>query len=472
MAIISKYVMPVLVLSIICSFVLNPPCSLGQSSHNDSNGKGLPVTQQSNSVHSIQDSLNLKQCLQIALENNPRMGYRQSEIAETIAQRDRTAGLRWPTVHGSGSYTRYSDTQRMAVPQSPDYPMIFADNVFTGNIVIRMPVFTRGRIINEIRAAELLIESAEYRFRFTRAELIFNVTSIYYNIFKQHKLIASLDFSRATLEEHLDRTKELISAQKAAGVDRLRMEVRLANISQKIEQEKSVLAIQKRVLANYMGNAESAIAISLPDAAVGRSPVANLNDCLLNALQNRSDFQAALKTVEAQSRRIKAARAVRWPSVSFYGAYGVKKAAGTYIAPPGVNGLDEIGQAGVLLDIPFFEGGRINARIHREEARLTSLQEKLRELDLRIRLEVESAYHNLISTGKRISAVEKAVEQANETCRIEKEKYNLGKGSVTDILDAESALLEMKTNYAIASADYHIYAAQLRFAQGEANEKE
>ena len=450
--------------------ILRPMGGLGQIKHSNPLRENLPVFAQSECVGVIQDSLTLKQCIKIALEHNPGIGYKSWEIKEVNAQRDKAAGQRWPGLRGVGSYSRYSDTQRMAPPRRPDYPLIFADNVLSWNLVISMPIFTGGRITNEIRAFELLQQSAEHRLVFTRQELVFNVTSVFFNILKQRKIIKSLDFSRSTLNKHLKRVKELIAAKKAAKVDRLRMEVRLANITQKMEQEKSILAIQNRVLANLMGVKEINFIVfpysELPFAEVKT----DLEECLHKAYLNRADYRAAQKEVEAQDKRVKATRATHWPSISLYGSYGAKKAIGSYIKPPGVNGLEDIGQVGCIFEIPFFEGGKIRAHVNQEEAKLASLKERFRELDLKIRLDIESAIYNLISTSKRIVAIEKAIEQANESLRIEMEKYNLGKGSITDILDAESALLEVQTSHTIALADHNIFIARLRFAQGEAHE--
>ena len=86
--------------------------------------------------------------------------------------------------------------------------------------------------------------------------------------------------------------------------------------------------------------------------------------------------------------------------------------------------------------------------------------------------EVESAGYHIASIRKRLAAIEKAVEQALESLRIEKEKYDLGKGTITDVLDAESALLKMRTNRYVAIADYNLQIARLRFATGEGNESD
>ena len=46
-------------------------------------------------------------------------------------------------------------------------------------------------------------------------------------------------------------------------------------------------------------------------------------------------------------------------------------------------------------------------------------------------------------------------------------KYDLGKGTIMDTLDAESALRQADTAYYRALADYHTAMAGLRLALGE-----
>jgi outer membrane protein TolC len=121
---------------------------------------------------------------------------------------------------------------------------------------------------------------------------------------------------------------------------------------------------------------------------------------------------------------------------------------------------------GVIADIPLFEGGQIDARVRQEQARLSAARYRLRELKLQIRLDVETAILNLRSARERIQATESAVGLAQESLRIERQKYDLGRGSITDVLDAQSALLDSQTNYFRAWADYDTGTAQLALAVG------
>jgi outer membrane protein TolC len=185
-----------------------------------------------------------------------------------------------------------------------------------------------------------------------------------------------------------------------------------------------------------------------------------------DAFEGRSDYLAAQAALEAQAKTVDAARAAHWPTIWLQGAYGGRWAADPTDRPSGVSSSDDVGRLGIVLDIPIFDGGRIEARVRQERARLSAAQERLRRLELQVQLDVETAVLNIGSAAQRVEATEKAIEQAEESLRIEREKYDLGRGSITDVLDAQSALLDSQTNYYRALADYSTASAQLKLAVG------
>ncbi len=192
---------------------------------------------------------------------------------------------------------------------------------------------------------------------------------------------------------------------------------------------------------------------------LGDIPV-SLGAGLATALANRQDYHSAKSKIDAQQKNVDIAQARRLPEVSFRASYGNQWAADSHDE-------NEVGEVGVFATIPVFEGGRIEARIRRERSRLRAQRERLREVELRIRLEVETATSNIESTRARVGVMQKAVEQAKESLRIERDKYDLGKGAIVDVLDAQAALLNSQTNYYRALADYNTALAQFRLAVGE-----
>ena len=121
----------------------------------------------------------------------------------------------------------------------------------------------------------------------------------------------------------------------------------------------------------------------------------------------------------------------------------------------------------MVLDIPLFRAGGIEADIRKQKAQYNSAKQRLRELKLQIRLEVQTATKNVTSARERVGATQKSIAQANESLRIERLKYESGKASITDVLDVQAELLKSQRNYYKALADYYISQRQLQLAKGQ-----
>jgi outer membrane protein TolC len=271
------------------------------------------------------------------------------------------------------------------------------------------------------------------------------------------------------LREHLGRLDQLIAARKAARVDRLRTEVRLADLAEALVRERNLLAVRHRVLASLIGaeGGGESLQITGELSIPGDPPLPDLEAALAAALERRSDRRAARAALEAQAKTVEAARGAHWPTVFLQGAYGGRWAPDPAERPGGASRAEDVGRVGLVAELPIFEGGGIEARVRQEQARLRASRERLRALELRVGLEVETAVLNVASSTERVRATEKSIEQARESLRIEREKYDLGKGSITDVLDAQAALLGAETNRYRALADHETAQAQLRLATGE-----
>ncbi len=411
--------------------------------------------------------LTLSEAIRVALANNPDVAAVAWDSQATQARHDYAVGARWPRLSAVGSYAHHLDEQRLLPVRQPGDPSILSRDIVSGDLVLTMPIFTGGRLVSQIRAAELLQQAAEHRLARSREELVFNVSSVFYGILAQRQVIESLEFSGQTLQEHLSRVDALIAVQKAAKVDRMRTEVRLADVQQRLVQEKNVMAIQHRALASLLGLVDQSGAPAVEgDLKVDENAaIPELETALAAAWSRRDDYLAAKSTLEAQARNVDVARAGRSPTVFLQGSYGGRWAAGPTTGTG--NELDDIGRIGIGAEIPIFEGGQINAQVQEQRAILGAARERLRKLELQIRLDIETALLNIRSSHERVVAIQTAVEQAQESLRIERERYDLGKGAIVDVLDAQSALLDSQTNYYRALADMSVARAQLALATGE-----
>ena len=405
------------------------------------------------------EPLDLKQAINIGLANNPSLSASAWDTETARAEKEIAKAELLPRINAVAGYTRYLDDQRLAPVSGPGQSGKFSNDILSGDLVLTMPLFTAGRLQNQVKARDFFLLASEHQLVRTHQELIFNISSVFYAILAQQKVIESLEFSQKALAEHRRRVKQLIDAQKAAQVDLLRTEVRLADVEQKLINERNTFEIQHSVLAELLGAEGHRIEITgqLQDE---RRDI-DFQDGLHNAYAQRPDLQSIESELKAQDRLVDSAKAQHWPQVDLRAGYGGRWAAES-------TGLsDDTGSIGVALTLPIFEGGRIDATIRREKSRLNAAQQRARALKLRIRQEVQSAASTVESNLARIQATEKSIEQAEESLRIESQKYELGKGTIVDVLDSQAALLEAQTNYYRVLADYNIALARWELATGE-----
>jgi outer membrane protein TolC len=432
--------------------------------------KGIERLVSTTAVETVrpQDSLSLSRAIEIALANNPGIIAVAWEAERAAAQQNMAVGELLPRLYGTGGYTHNLDPQRLVAARNSLDPAVFSRDIASADVVLQVPLFSGGRLVNHVRAASLLEQAAKHRFARGREELIYNVTSVFYFILAQRRVVESVEFSRQTLLEHLKRVETLVESQKAALVDRLRTEVRLADVIQRLVRETNTLDIQHRLLANLLGLDSDAASLAIQGELTTHVRAHELDtDSIFMAAQlDRSDYLAAKAGLEAQARMVDAARGAHSPTLSLQGSYGYRWAVDDEVRVSGSSASEDIGRIGIVFDLPFFEGGRIRARVRAERARMAEQQARLRQLESQMQLELETALLNRQAASNRLEATGKAVDQATESLRIEREKYELGRGAIVDVLDAQAALLDAQTNHYRALADLNIAQAQLRLAAG------
>ena len=411
--------------------------------------------------------LTLDAAIKAAMANNPEVAAAKWDSAAALARKDRAAGQRLPDIGLSGDYTHRLDRERVIPTRREGEPGAFSRSVASAEVVLSVPVYTGGRLYSEVQAAELLREEARRNHVRTRQALVFDVSSVFFRILAQRSVIESLEVSEKALEEHLRQTEEWIALEKAAPVDRMRTEVRMAELRQDFVRETNLLSIQHRILANLMGlpgragriepagELEEKMVFDLPDA----------DDALETAKRNRQDFLAAKAAAEAHAKKVDAAKGDRWPVISLEGAYGGRRALGSVSGPGDDSG--DTGRIGVAMEMPLFQGGSVDASIRENRAEYAAARQRLRSLEHRIALEVETAVLDVQAADEQVRAGRTTVALARETLRIEQEKYAAGTASVADVLDAQAALLDAEKTYYRALAEFRTAVARLHLAMGE-----
>ncbi len=430
------------------------PLAAGQSTEQAANltNTSYGVTQR----HA--DSLTLDECIAAALKNNPDLQAAADELHAAHARYKQARSKLLPSVRIESGYERYSDKQRILQPHGTGESGVFSDQLGRADAVLAMPLFSGRRALNGMRAASHTHKAQEHHTQRQRDELTFAVSRLFYTILNLEKQTLSIQQSIEAMESHQQRVTAMIEAKKAAQVDLLRTNVRLANVRQQMLVVRNQLAAHRTQLAAAMVvdiGAQPLVTHVLADTSGASSIPDSLYE---HALRTRTDYLAAQELLEAQARRVDIARGAFAPSISAKAGYGIRTdMAGEY--EPG-------GTAGLSLSLPLFEGGRNAAGLQEERAILEAQKNRMHALRLRIATEIETVVLDISAARERIEIARMGIEAAKEGLRIEKIKYEQGKGTISEMLDAQAELLEAETNHDQAYGALLIACAQLQLASG------
>lgn len=400
----------------------------------------------------------LPQLVRQALDNNK--GFEASRLAIRVAEEDISAaqGQRWPQVAAVSSLLETPIHERLLFERHgrrPDNP--FQSTILNYGIEIKIPIYTGGRIRHEIGLAEAAVAAARSRSEVSRQELIFNVTSAYYTYLRIQHGAAAREALVRSVEESRRIAQDQVEVGRAAKLDVLRLDARLS-------EAQSALAVTRNGLARTLATLKALIAVPptfLLRVGGSLKPAEQAYDgetARIVALSTRPDLLALRREIEAQRRRVGIAKARRLPSVDAAAVYGF------------ATGEDETGTDAkffLKFRLPIFTGGVLGARQRKAVARLKQLETRLGAAERTALAEVERAMLDIPSAQARMTAGWRAIAQAEESLRVEREKFRQGRGTSNDLLLAEEALLRVRTGYAAAVADSQIALASLLLATGE-----
>ena len=399
-------------------------------------------------------AFSLDDCLRESLTANHALLARSLEANAALARRRGAGAARLPRFGVQASAQYATDPLRVRPATANGEAGVYSNEVWQASVGASLPLFTGGRLVAEQEAARLLAEAAQADLAHSRQALAVRVVALFQEALALRSVVTSLEQSQLALNTQLERIDALLRQQKAAEVDRLRVSVRLARVEQSAIEARSRLEVVHATLAVLMGrNPERPV--SLAGELVAPTAPTDIAD----GVGERGDELAARARATAAERQARAARAAWYPSLDAVAGWGPRSDfAGS--------ARYEAGFAGAQLSWNLWDFGRTQSRIAEAKATARARAELSAETSLQRRLEFTAADSAVRSAEARIAASRLAVEQARESLRIEQSKYDLGRGAIVDVLDAQSAAVEAEALRARALADYAVAAAGRDFAAG------
>lgn len=331
-------------------------------------------------------------------------------------------------------------------------------NSHSNGLTASLPIFTGGKLKGTIKQAKANYQYNQVGVQRTYNEMRSTVTDGYFTMLQADNMQKLSAESVARLEDHLKNVQAQYDVGVVAKVDVLRSQVELANAKQTLIQAENSYQVAEANMNKIVGLPMDTN-LKLDNLLVYNAYDQNMDDCLAYAAEHRPELMQAQYNVDAAKGALMVARSGHMPQVA---ASASQSWSDTNW--PG----DEKGNWGVGVNVSMnvFDTGVTLSKIHGAEADLKKAEETYRDTVNAVNLDVRSNYLGLREAEKRISTTKLAVEQADEDYRIAQLRYMSGVGTNTDVLDAQVALTQAKTNYTQALYDYNTSKTALETSIG------
>ncbi len=187
----------------------------------------------------------------------------------------------------------------------------------------------------------------------------------------------------------------------------------------------------------------------------------NMESLVNEALENRLDYKGKLLSVESAKKGMTISRAGLLPSLS--GSYGYGT-GGT--KPESLFDRDSY-SVGLRLELPIFSNWNTEANMQFAEVAHLNELEDLHVLERTIKIEVKDSYLKLVASKKQMEVTTSNVVAATENRRVNHERYNLGSGTILDVLQSDKDYTQALTDNISAKFEYFQNRDRLMNALGK-----
>lgn len=413
----------------------------------------------SQSVFAATLELDLEETIQRALLTNPSVKIAEYNRKAAKADYSAAKGARGISISLNHSTGRngYADPQ---YNQQLNIWTKGIGNSHSNSITASLPIFTGGELQGQIGQAK-----ANYRSMLSAEEQAYNemketATTGYFNMLNATNMKALRQESVDRLQAHLDNVIAQYNVGIVARADVLRSEVELANAQQNYITASNEYDVAEATLNNIIGTPLNTT-LKLKDSLQYEPYENDIAYCLAYSEQHRPELKQAEYAIDSAEAALVVARSGHMPKVY---ANASNNWGGNGSDWPGDD--DENWSVGVTASMNVFDSGVTWSKIHAAQENLAKAKESQRQIKDNVELEVRTDYLNLREAEKRITTTQVAVASAEEDYHIAVVRYQAGVGTNIDVMDAQEALTQAKTNYYQALYNYNTSKAALNTSMG------
>jgi outer membrane protein len=415
---------------------------------------GLLLCMQGHS-QSVVDSLTFEDVMRTVLKNNPVLKQAENKIisSEWKEQLAKTSYL--PTINVSASLNRLYPNPPLDLtfpnPQTGEmvttHLQMYPDFGMDYKVEMSQMIFDFGKTHSNLGTQQTQTEISRLGEEQLKQRLALTVVEYFYNLLFVQYAISIRNEEVNTLNQHLEIVKDKQLTGSATQYEVLSTQVRISTMETQLEDLLTSNEILVSHLNSLMGNEYPSFAVK--NDLIFENPSESMDSLYNFALSHRYDILLAVKNKSLAEWNYRIEQSRINPSLSFYGATGIKNG---YVSD--INAMKYNYIAGVSLKVPIFDGNRHHINKQIAGIGIEDSKAEIENLNYRISDEVKEKKVSLELSGKKIEQFSVQLEQASEAYNHAKTNYEAGVITNLDLLDAANILADSKLLLLKARIDY------------------
>ncbi len=415
-------------------------------------------------------SLTLDDAIQIGLDKSKSIHASLMNVQYADSKSSEAGALLLPSVKFSGAYARLSSippTQVSLYPLIPE-PITLSPTVLNNynlKVTVQQPIFTGFKLQRNADIAEYNASATQKDFEKDKSDLIYNIKNAYWNLSQAIELQKVVDENVDQMKAHVKDVQSWQGQGMITVNDVLKVQVQLSDAQLRQIDSKNNVQLARISFNSLVGLPLDTEIIPATNIKHEPRPFDELDVLIRQAIERRPELKSMEYKVKAGDAAVSIARSNWFPQVYLTGNYYSSRPNQRYF--PAEDAFKDTWDVGLGVSFDIWNWGTTIHQTDQAKAQLSQAEDGLAQLKDGVTLDVTRNYLNLRRSQERIAVAEQEVKQAEENYRVTDAKFKEGLALNTDLLDAEVALLQAKTNYTQSLVDFEVAEAGLSRAIGE-----
>jgi outer membrane protein len=412
----------------------------------------------------METPLRLQEAVERALCNHPKTREAWADVKAAAAAIGKSRSAYLPTVTGNWQGVR--DETTTDISGLPQFDSKYRNSVLrTESVSLSWVLYDFGGRKAALANAKALLAAAQATEDATLQSLFATVAKDYYAAQAAQGAFVAAKEIEATAADSLNAAKMRVEHGAAPITDELQAQTSWANAVVERTKAERDWKTALGTLATDM-DVDPYAPVALPDVTDGVAPNAQFDesvaDLISDAKRSHPSVAAAQAQAEAAEAKVRQTRAEGMPSVSFVAKYSWNNQPTTLeVGQPQFPATTREWYLGIQVTIPFFEGFGRTYDIHQAEAQAERQHDVLDEARQQVGLDVWTSYQALQAAGKNVANSATLLDVAQKSYVAAQRRYEIGVGSILELLNSQSSLAEAKRQRIQALTDWRSGRLQL-----------